>query len=201
MSEQATEPKREEQSSSAPAGAQGGGQRSEGQRSDGPRGDRRPMRPGGDKRFVFRRKECYFTKNNITYIDYKDVELLRRFIGKNGAILPRRFTGTTPKNQRKLAIAIKRARAMALLPITGEVDRVVRRDRDRDHYNRDREREPRENTEAKAATPAPAETQAAPAAEVKAPEASAPAQETAAPAVETAAAAPAEEAKKEESNE
>lgn len=63
-----------------------------------------------------RKKVCYFTKNKITYIDYKDVELLKRFISANGKITPRRVTGTSAKYQRMLAIAIKRARQMALLP-------------------------------------------------------------------------------------
>ena len=62
------------------------------------------------------RKVCYVTKNNITYIDYKNVELLKRFISANGKITPRRVTGTSAKYQRQLAVAIKRARQMALLP-------------------------------------------------------------------------------------
>ena len=52
-----------------------------------------------------RRKVCYFTKNKIDYIDYKDVELLKRFISANGKIIPRRVTGTSAKYQRKLARA------------------------------------------------------------------------------------------------
>ncbi len=67
-----------------------------------------------------RRKACYFTKNNMEYIDYKDVELLKKFISNNGQILPKRVTGTTSKYQKKLAIAIKRARQMALLPFVLE---------------------------------------------------------------------------------
>lgn len=63
-----------------------------------------------------RRKECYFTKNNVKHIDYKDVDLLKKYVSDRGKILPRRVTGTTAKYQRKLAIAIKRARHMALLP-------------------------------------------------------------------------------------
>ena len=63
-----------------------------------------------------RKKVCYFTKNNIKYIDYKDVELLKKFISPNGKIIPRRVTGTSAKYQRMLATAIKRAREMALLP-------------------------------------------------------------------------------------
>ena len=68
------------------------------------------------KQRVGGRKVCYFTKNNITNIDYKDVELLKKFIAPNGKIMPRRATGTKAKYQRELAVAIKRARQMALLP-------------------------------------------------------------------------------------
>jgi small subunit ribosomal protein S18 len=63
-----------------------------------------------------RKKRCYFTENKIEYIDYKDVKLLRRFISDRGKILPRRVTGTKAKYQARLAVAIKRARHMALLP-------------------------------------------------------------------------------------
>lgn len=68
-----------------------------------------------------RRKVCYFTANGITHIDYKDVDLLKKFISERGKILPRRVTGTCAKYQRKLTIAIKRSRTMALLPyVSGE---------------------------------------------------------------------------------
>ena len=67
-----------------------------------------------------RKKVCYFTKNNITYIDYKDVELLKKFVSPNGKIIPRRVTGTSAKYQRMLATAIKRAREMALLPYVAD---------------------------------------------------------------------------------
>ena len=63
-----------------------------------------------------RKKVCYFTKNNVESIDYKDVELLKKFISERGKILPRRMTGTSAKYQRMLTTAIKRARHMALLP-------------------------------------------------------------------------------------
>ena len=66
------------------------------------------------------RKVCYFTKNKITYIDYKDVELLKKFISANGKITPRRVTGTSAKYQRMLATANKRARQMALLPYVAD---------------------------------------------------------------------------------
>lgn len=66
--------------------------------------------------FKKRRKVCYFTQNKVENIDFKDVELLKRFITDRGKILPRRVTGTSAKWQRPLAIAIKRARHMALIP-------------------------------------------------------------------------------------
>ena len=62
------------------------------------------------------KKVCYFTQDHIEHIDFKDVDLLKRFISDTGKILPRRVTGTSAKYQRKLAVAIKRARHMALLP-------------------------------------------------------------------------------------
>lgn len=67
-----------------------------------------------------RKKRCYFTDNNIKYIDYKDVDLLKRFISDRGKILPRRVTGTKSNYQAELATAIKRARHMALLPYIKE---------------------------------------------------------------------------------
>jgi small subunit ribosomal protein S18 len=68
-----------------------------------------------------RRKVCFFTSNGITHIDYKDVDLLKKFISERGKILPRRVTGTSAKYQRKLTVAIKRSRQMALLPyVSGE---------------------------------------------------------------------------------
>ncbi len=70
----------------------------------------------GFKKMRPRKKVCYFTKNKVAYIDYKDVELLKRFISPNGKITPRRVTGTSARYQRELATAIKNARFMALLP-------------------------------------------------------------------------------------
>ena len=72
------------------------------------------------KQRVARKKVCYFKKNNITVIDYKDLELLKRFISANGKIIPRRVTGTGAKYQRLLATAIKRARQMAFLPYVAD---------------------------------------------------------------------------------
>ena len=67
-----------------------------------------------------RRKVCYFTQNKMTKIDFKDVDLLKKFITDRGKILPLRVTGTSAKYQRMLAFAIKRARHMALLPFVKE---------------------------------------------------------------------------------
>ena len=58
----------------------------------------------------------YFAANNIKHIDYKDVELLKKFINPSARILARKRTGVSAKNQRKLSQAIKRARFMGLLP-------------------------------------------------------------------------------------
>lgn len=67
-----------------------------------------------------RKKVCYFTKNHVKYIDYKDVELLKKYISPSGKITPRRITGTAAKYQKMLAVAIKRARYMALLPYVAD---------------------------------------------------------------------------------
>jgi len=81
------------------------------------REERRP-RPRGGRRP--RRKVCTFCVDKIAYIDYKDVNRLRRFINERGKILPCRMTGNCAKHQRQLTIAVKRARFMALLPYTAE---------------------------------------------------------------------------------
>lgn len=61
-------------------------------------------------------KQDYFNANSIPFIDYKDIDNLRKFINPNGRILPRKRTGLTAKNQRALAESIKRSRFMGLLP-------------------------------------------------------------------------------------
>lgn len=66
---------------------------------------------------VYRRKKsCYFTATDAASIDYKDVEMLKKFITETGKIVPSRITGTKTNYQRQLAAAIKLARVMALLP-------------------------------------------------------------------------------------
>ena len=72
------------------------------------------------KRMKPRKKVCDFTKNHIKYIDYKDVDLLKKYISPSGKITPKRITGTSAKYQRRLATAIKRARYMALLPFVSD---------------------------------------------------------------------------------
>ena len=67
-----------------------------------------------------RRKTCYFTDNKIEKIDWKNVDILKRYVSDRGKILPRRTTGTKAIYQRELAVAIKRARHMALLPFVKE---------------------------------------------------------------------------------
>lgn len=67
-----------------------------------------------------RRKVCNFCVDKVDAIDYKDVAKLRRFTTERGKILPRRISGTCAKHQRKLTLAIKRSRAIALLPFTAE---------------------------------------------------------------------------------
>ena len=66
--------------------------------------------------FFKSRRDCYFTKNNVEYIDYKDTDLLSKYINDKGKIKSRRSTGTKAPYQRELAIAIKRSRHMALMP-------------------------------------------------------------------------------------
>ena len=78
-------------------------------------------RPRPQRRFYARPRFCQFCTDRTLKIDYKNVELLQRFITPDGKIRPRRQTGTCAKHQRELARAIKRARHLAFLPFAGEV--------------------------------------------------------------------------------
>ena len=69
-------------------------------------------------RFFRRRKYCRFTADGVTEIDYKDINLLKQYIGESGKIVPSRITGTKARYQRQLSRAIKHARFLALLPYT-----------------------------------------------------------------------------------
>ncbi len=80
----------------------------------------RESRPRRDYRRRPKRKVCSFCAEKSTFIDYKDIGRLRRFVTERGKILPRRVSGNCARHQRVLAVAIKRARELALLPYTGE---------------------------------------------------------------------------------
>lgn len=73
------------------------------------------------RRYYARPRVCQFCTEPNLSIDYKQVDLLRRFVSEDGKIRPRRQTGTCAKHQRQLTQAIKRARHIALLPFTGEM--------------------------------------------------------------------------------
>ena len=69
-------------------------------------------------RFMRRRKFCRFTADKVVEIDYKDLGTLKAYVTETGKIVPSRITGTRSNYQRQLAVAIKRARFLALLPYT-----------------------------------------------------------------------------------
>ena len=71
-----------------------------------------------DKR---QKKYCRFKKYRIKYIDYKDVEFLKKFLNEQGKLLPRRITGNSLKYQRKVSDAVKKARLTALLPYVADL--------------------------------------------------------------------------------
>jgi small subunit ribosomal protein S18 len=75
-------------------------------------GGKRPGGPPGQTR----RKSCYFCREKIDEIDYKNVNQLRRYISEKGKIRSRRITGACRRHQRQVSLAVKRAREMALLP-------------------------------------------------------------------------------------
>ena len=94
------------------------------ERRDGPPGERREGRVRTRQgRPFYRKKFCKFcarSGSGAVSIDYKEIDTLRRFTTDRGKILPRRVTGNCAKCQRKLSAAIKRARALALLPFTAQ---------------------------------------------------------------------------------
>lgn len=81
-----------------------------------PRNDSRGGQQGGRRVFFRRRKTCPLSGPNAPQIDYKNTKLLLRFVSERGKIMPSRITAVSAKKQRELARAIKRARAIALLP-------------------------------------------------------------------------------------
>ncbi|MDG2396388.1 MAG: 30S ribosomal protein S18 [Flavobacteriaceae bacterium] len=68
-----------------------------------------------------KKKYCRFKRSGIKYIDYKDPQFLIKFVNEQGKILPRRLTGTSLKYQRKVSVAIKRARHLAIMPYVGDL--------------------------------------------------------------------------------
>lgn len=89
--------------------------------SEAQRPERRERRPSGGRGMRRpRRKVCAFCVDKMDYIDYKDVNRLRRYMTERGKIMPRRMSGVCAKHQRDLAIAIKRARIVALLPYVAD---------------------------------------------------------------------------------
>jgi small subunit ribosomal protein S18 len=76
------------------------------------------------RKYPPRRKVCTFCVDKVSYIDYKDIARLRRHLSERGKIEPRRKTGTCARHQRALAVALKRARHVALLPYTAEHIRI-----------------------------------------------------------------------------
>ncbi len=97
----------------------GGGARS-GIRGGGAARGAAAAKDAGKRYFFRRRKVCKFCADKIDYVDYKDVKLLASFVPERGKILPRRMFGTCAEHQRKLTVAIKRARNIALLPFAAE---------------------------------------------------------------------------------
>jgi len=92
--------------------------------------ERRPSRPGGPggpgggregggRKYFRRKKVCKFCVEKIESINYKDVRLLAGFVAESGKIVPRRLTGVCTPHQRRLSLAIKQARNIALLPFAG----------------------------------------------------------------------------------
>jgi small subunit ribosomal protein S18 len=115
----------DQRSSNYGGGRRGGDRRDRSDRGDrgdrDDRGDRGDRGDGGRRSFYTRPRTCSFCDDKSQKIDYKNYDMLRRYVHEDGKIRPRRQTGNCAKHQRKLALAIKRARHLALLPFTGEV--------------------------------------------------------------------------------
>jgi small subunit ribosomal protein S18 len=98
-------------------GGRGGGRGGRDAKGAGRGGDKKDA---GKRYFFRRRKVCKFCADKIDYVDYKDVKLLSSFVPERGKVLPRRMFGTCAEHQRKLTLAIKRARNIALLPFAAD---------------------------------------------------------------------------------
>ena len=88
-------------------------------------------RPPGRQRpgQVFKRKSCFLCKDKVDEVDYKNVDQLRRYLSERGKIRPRRMSGACRRHQRQVALAVKRAREMALLPYVRAADEASVRPR------------------------------------------------------------------------
>jgi small subunit ribosomal protein S18 len=78
--------------------------------------DERRRKRGGAQQLQTRRRNCYFCREKIEEVDYKNYNQLRRYVSEKGKIRSRRITGACRRHQRQVAVAVKRAREMALLP-------------------------------------------------------------------------------------
>jgi small subunit ribosomal protein S18 len=103
--------------SERPAPSGGGGERRPYRSAGGSGGPREGG--GGGRKFFRRKKVCKFCTEKIEAINYKDVRLLAQFVAESGKITPRRLTGVCTPHQRRLSLAIKQARNIALLPFAG----------------------------------------------------------------------------------
>ena len=103
----------------SPGGFRGGGG-GRGAKAAGGAGRGGAAKDAGKRYFFRRRKVCKFCADKIDYVDYKDVKLLSSFVPERGKVLPRRMFGTCAEHQRKVTLAIKRARNIALLPFASE---------------------------------------------------------------------------------
>lgn len=79
-----------------------------------------PKRQTTPQTLATKPKACYFCINGLTEVDYKDTRILQKFLSGYAKILPRRRSGTCLKHQRKLGLAVKRARFMALIPFVAK---------------------------------------------------------------------------------
>jgi small subunit ribosomal protein S18 len=152
MSDEVKTPQKSESSGSAEA---------QGMRSSVPRADKDAMaEPGQRFKSKRRRKVSYLTINKIDSVDYKEINILRRFLNERGKILPSRQTGNTAKQQRMISSAIRKAREMALLPFV-----VTEMGSERREYTPRRDRGPAPERQApREEAPAPAPAAEAPAA-------------------------------------
>ena len=85
-------------------------------------GDRQQQRSrrGGPNTGPIRKRNCYFCREKIDEVDYKNANQLRRYVSEKGKIRSRRITGACRRHQRQVAVAVKRAREMALLPYVAD---------------------------------------------------------------------------------